>query len=195
MDDPIARGVAAEVRQAINDFRDDRRAEMARARDRLLLAVLLTSFTIFAGLAIATIVGIPRDSLKAITAFSVVGSLTGVANAMRVQSGVSRAVDDYGLFEARLLYTLIVSGIAAVGGVLLVGAAPSITASLSGTGTAAPPDLAEIFNAASPTKLVIAIGFGLVPEAFFSGVRKQVDSLRRDLESTTSAGSSPPSPS
>jgi hypothetical protein len=175
---------------ALNEFRDDRRAEITRARDRLLLNVLLTATTIFVALVVAMLAGIPRETLIAITAFSIVGSLVGLANAMRLQSGIGRATDDYGLFEARLLYTLLVSGIAALGGVLLVGVSPALASVLTASApTTSIPTLAQLFDIANPAKLLVAIGFGLVPEAFFAGVRRQVDSLRRDLESTTAAGS------
>jgi len=190
MDDATARSVAAQVRMALNEFRDDRRAEITRARDRLLLNVLLTATTIFVALVVAMLAGIPRETLIAITAFSIVGSLVGLANAMRLQSGIGRATDDYGLFEARLLYTLLVSGIAALGGVLLVGVSPALASVLTASApTTSIPTLAQLFDIANPAKLLVAIAFGLVPEAFFAGVRRQVDSLRRDLESTTAAGS------
>ena len=190
MDDRTARNVAAQVRLAINEFRDDRRAEIMRARDRLLLNVLLTATTIWVALVIATLAGVPRETLKAVATFSVIGALIGLANAMRVQSEIGRATDDYGLFEARLLYTLLVSGIGALGGILLVGVTPALATVLTSTSTPpAMPPLDQIFDASNPGKLLLAIGFGLVPEAFFTGVRKQVDALTKDLESTTAAGS------
>lgn len=125
-----ARVALRQVRRAINDFRDESRARLIRARTRLLATMTLTGFITYVLLAFAVNVressraagGLgPGDPIVAAAAIYLVGAVVGLFNRLYVESGDDAAGEDYGLSRARLLLTPMLSGVAAVGGVLITG--------------------------------------------------------------------------
>jgi hypothetical protein len=119
-----ARAILREVRRAINDFRDDRRAGLVRARNHLTLTVAFTELVAFLLLALAVLVGAPRAAIVAAVAFFLVGAVVGLFNRLGTDAGTDQVVNDYGLARARLLHTPIFSGLAALGGVVVTALLP-----------------------------------------------------------------------
>jgi hypothetical protein len=185
-----ARAILRVVLHAINDFRDSRRAEIVRARNRLLLTIFVTSLLAYGIEVVVLFAGAPPANLLAAILFFFVGATVGLLDRLRREARSSSAVDDYGLFEARLLHTPLLSGLAAVGGVLLINVAPVLTTALSADPTAqlAEINLADIYSLSNIGGIVVAGVFGLTPGAFFDGLQKQADGLRKDLETSTTSG-------
>ena len=69
--------------------------------------------------------------------FYLVGALTGLINRLRIESGRSSAVEDYGLFLSRLIAVPVLSGLTAIGGVYLVSKTPEFLGAIT-TGTPEP---------------------------------------------------------
>jgi hypothetical protein len=190
MSDMTARTILRVVLHAINDFRDSRRAEMIRAKNRLLLTIFVTSLLAYGIEVVVLFAGAPPANLLAAILFFFVGATVGLMDRLRREAKTSSAVDDFGLFEARLLHTPLLSGLAAVGGVLLVNVAPALATALSaspGTGVDA-VSLAKVYDLSNVGGILVAGVFGLTPGVFFDGLQKQTDVLRKDLESTTTSG-------
>jgi hypothetical protein len=74
----LARQTLRYVRRAINDFRDEKRSGLIRARNRLIRSITLTGLVGFSLMAIAILMGAPPKSLIAATAFYLVGAIMGL---------------------------------------------------------------------------------------------------------------------
>jgi hypothetical protein len=125
-----ARIALRQVRRAINNFRDESRSRLVRSRTRLLATMTFTGVITYVLLAFAINIRETRqenvglsasDPIVAAAAFYLVGAVVGLFNRLYVESGDDAAGEDYGLSRARLLLTPMLSGLAAVGGVLITG--------------------------------------------------------------------------
>ena len=186
----VVKEVIREVRHAVNVYRTSHAAALVRARERLLKAILVTGIAADVLLALAILMQVPRSQLATAAVFFLVGGLVGLFNRLRLEGeGGPAMTSDYGLFDARLLGTLLISGLAGVGGVFLISAAPLVNiASGSGTGEVMP--LSEVFSLdENRIGLLVAALFGLTPELIVGALRKQTDTLKRELSSTDAAGS------
>ncbi len=190
MSEMTARSILRVVLQAINEFRDARRAEIVRARNRLLMTIFLTSLLAYGIEVVVLFAGATPANLLAGILFFLVGATVGLLDRLRREAKSSSAVDDFGLFEARLLHTPLLSGLAAVGGVLLVNVAPALATAVSADPSTAVNaiSLGSIYDLSNVGGILVAGVFGLTPGAFFDGLQKQADVLRKDLESTTASG-------
>jgi hypothetical protein len=194
-----AREALREVRFAINDFRDDRQDGLIRARNRLVWTMVAVGVTTYLLLGLAVLKDVGKPYVCAAAVFYLVGAIVGLFNRLRGESQRSSAVEDFGLFQARLITTPLVSGLAAVAGVFLVGQASLLTggaASTAGTaaaGTAAAAagkSLAEIFDlTANQIGLLYAAIFGLTPGALTSTLQRQTERLEKDLQASEPASS------
>ncbi len=114
-----ARALLAAVAHAINEFRDDRWAGLVQARNRLLATRILTGQIAFLLLALAIAIDAHPKHVVAVAAFYLVGAVIGLFNQLRIDAQTESAVHDYGLAAARLSHTPLISGLAAVAGVVL----------------------------------------------------------------------------
>jgi hypothetical protein len=139
-------------------------------------------------------------------AIYLVGAVVGLFNRLHVESGDDAAGEDYGLSKTRLLLTPILSGLAAVGGVLITGMlsgivdvnaitpTPAIAADLGSKAFEIGPDaqitrvglsLHDIFNLRDyPFSLVLAAIFGLTPKTFLRRLHQASEQSKLDLKST-----------
>jgi hypothetical protein len=192
MDEWTARQVLAGVRRAIEEFRDAHREGIVRARNHLLQTTFLSWILVYALLATAIAAGAGRDAILAGLSFFLAGGAVGVADRLRRGAEIDSAIDDFGLFEARLFQAPLLSGLAGLGAVVIVGLAPALAGVVGphgGAVTTVLPSLADIFSLTqNPTGVLIALAAGLAPETFFGGLRAQAKLLRRGLEDTQASG-------
>jgi hypothetical protein len=113
--------------------------------------------------------------------------VVGMFNRLRLEVGPDQGVEtDFGLFDARLLQTLILSGVAAVGGVFLAALAPLASTQAGQAPVAIDPD--QIFDLAkNPLGFLVAAAFGLTPDAIIGRLRQQTDNLKKDLSKSEPA--------
>ena len=91
------------------------------------------------------------------------------------------AVEDYGLFNARLILTPMLSGLAAIGGVLIVGLLPAVEPDGNGAGVV----LADIFHVTrNQYGIIVAAVFGLTPRLLLDRLRQQTEQYKADLKSS-----------
>ena len=178
-----AREVVSQFRRAINEFRDARWAELVRSRNHLLETTTITGLIMYALLWFALVTGVQRDTLVAATAYYLIGAAVGLFNHLHINAGPDLApVDDYGLASARLLVTLLLSGLAAVGGVIVIAI---LTLTQTGSiGTEQNPiDLVGFLNLAKhPLNIVVAATFGLTPGVLVSRLKHQAEQYKSDLQ-------------
>ena len=190
IEDAAARAVIREVRHAVNDYRDSRRGGLIRARNRLLRLILVTGIAADILLGLVILEGVQTSLLATASAFFLIGGVVGLFNRLRIEGESTFATSaDYGLFDARLLHTILISGLAGVGGVFLMSAAPTAAAILSNDpAQASPPDLASVFNpSVNRIGILVAAVFGLTPDLVIGKLRQQTDSLKHDLSTSEAA--------
>jgi hypothetical protein len=179
----------AAVRLAINEFRDSRWDGLARARNRLNYTSLITAWTAFLVLVIAVALDAPREAIGAGIVFFLVGALVGLFAQLWADARTDEAVEDFGLSAARLRQTVIVSGLAALGGVLITAMVVDATALQRGD---TPPSLSEVFTvSANPAPLIIAAVFGLSPQLLIERLTANADRYRADLTQTGTSDTEP----
>jgi hypothetical protein len=184
----MAREMLCQVRRAINEFRDEQRRGLVRAGNQLLSTIMLTQLVGLALLAFAVLVHAPVTNLIAAITFYLVGATVGLFNRLYLDANIETAIEDYGLARVRLWHTPLISGLAALGGVLII---PMLSV-LVNSGTAqglSPvlPHLGNIFNLDDrPFGLVLAAIFGLSPTVLISRLQQEAEKYKADLKSTES---------
>ena len=188
MDVVMAREMLRQVRRAINEFRDDQRRGLVRARNRLIHTITLTQLVSFALVAFAVLVHVPSWNLITAIAFYLVGATVGLFNRLYLDANTETAIEDYGLSTVRLLHTPLISGLAALGGVLIIPMLSVLVNSNSGQGLSqAVPLLGNIFNLNDrPFGIVIAAIFGFSPAVLISRLQQEAEKYKADLKSTES---------
>jgi hypothetical protein len=197
-DEFAARDVLREVRRAINEFRDERRTGIVRARNRLLRTVTLTGLVTFLLVALATLTGAKTHHLIAGATFFLVGAIVGLFNQLYLDARTEAATEDYGLATVRLLHTPLISGLAALGAVLIIPAL-SVVVNSSNPGEArhalAVPGLTEIFDlGVRPFGLVLAAIFGMSPVVLISRLQQEAERYKAELKSSEASSQRPAVP-
>ncbi|MDX6477212.1 MAG: hypothetical protein QOH95_2723, partial [Gaiellaceae bacterium] len=121
--------------------------------------------------------GVSKTEIVAVSAFYLVGGLVGLVKQLHSAStGEGAAQDDYGLGVVRLIQTPLFSGLAAVGGVVLIKLTQG-----QGVGFS----LRKTFNVGeNPYALVAAGFFGLTPALLLAGLQQRIDQYKSDLSSS-----------
>jgi len=196
-----ARAVLRDVRRIINDFRDEKWDALIRARNRLVWTGAVTAISGFVLLTLAILVQVPDSTIIAAIGFYLVGATVGLFNQLRLDTHNRGGQEDFGFAKARVFHMPVLSGLAAVGGVIVVAALYTVGTQgigLTGTpladdatGTTA-PSLAQIFDLSkNGFGLLFAAVFGLTPDLLVDRLQQVADRYRTDLQSTT-AQSGPP---
>jgi len=193
-----ARAVVEKVRNAINDFRDKRRAGLVRARNLLMWTMIITELFALALLALAVINRAPQSAIIAAIVFYLVGAVVGLFNRLGQQVSAGTMVEDYSLAGIRLVLTPTLSGLAAVGGVVLTGMLAMsglVTLTQPSGGAAAPlnlPALADIFDLNKfRIGLPLAALFGSTPALLSRRLQSLTDQYKDDLKSTDPSSAAP----
>jgi hypothetical protein len=118
--EPISRIVILTIHRSLNTYRGSRWAEFGRARWQLMLTTTVAGMVGFLVLALTLIRGVQQDQLVAGWTYFLVGAAAGLFLRLRLASEESQVSDDYGLEAARVYQTPLLSGMAAVIGVVLM---------------------------------------------------------------------------
>jgi hypothetical protein len=164
-----ARTIIREVRYTLHQFRDDRWEKLIRVRNHLVRLTMLTGIALYILLEFAILGGADVQMIKSATIFYLVGAIVGLFSRLYEQARSDTSVDDFNLAAARLLASQLYSGIAAIGGVVIVQKA--ILAS---------PNVFDL----NVTNVLIAAVFGLTPSLFTSAIQKEAEQYKTDLTST-----------
>jgi hypothetical protein len=183
-----ARAVLREVRHAVNGYFEDKSESIVRARNRLWRAILLTATTTFLLVGLAVLMNVQKEQLLAASVFFLVAAIVGTFNRLRLQAKADSAVEDFNLFEARLVHTPLISGLAGVAGVFLIAVAPAATSqSLTDV------HLSGIFDLdRNLLGIVVAAAFGLAPDRIIGSLHDQTERLKSQLKAGQAAVDSAP---
>jgi hypothetical protein len=183
------------VRRTVNDYRGERWSGLIRARNHLAAAAAVTGLTVYSLLWLAILMGSAADTIGLATAYYLIGATVGLLNRFYSEAGQtdSVAVDDYGLSLSRLIVTPLLSGVAAIGGVLVIAMlALTQTGSIGASGVQPPISLVSFLDlSAHPFNIVIAATFGLTPGLLVDRLRSQADSYRNEIEKTNRSSNLP----
>jgi hypothetical protein len=184
-----ALGVLSEVRYEINHFRDNVWEGIVHARNRLAETSVVLGIAAYALLGLAVFANTPNRMIVWVVTYFLVGAIVGLFARAQGEWSANTAVDDFGLSTARLIHTPWLSGLAAVGGVLVTSILDSqLLNEASGAST-----LADVFKE-RPSLLIIAAIFGLTPDLIIRRLTQQVDRYKEDLQSTQSSQSTDDAP-
>jgi hypothetical protein len=196
-----ARMVLSNIRRTINSIRDESRAGLLQTRNYLIWTGMVTLFVTYALLALAILMGASESTIVAALTFFLVGGLVGLFSQLRSTSSetVRSGEDDFGLALARLIYVPVLSGLAGIGGVLVMtmlypslGVPLDVSTSAAGVST---PQLAEIFDLSrNGFGLLVAAVFGLTPDLLINRLQGQADQYKSKLAETgvETRGPTPP---
>lgn len=182
-----ARQAVREVHHAVKTFRDDRRDGLVGARYNLIWAMLAVAAPTYLLLALGMLVGVDRIVVVTASTFFLVGAIVGLFQRLDSQTKLDKAVEDFGLYQARLISVPLHSGVAAVAGVALV---TIVTAMAGTTLDNLPTGLADAFDLTkAPIGLLQAAIFGLTPALLTTSLDKRGDKLLDDLTKSAPATS------
>jgi hypothetical protein len=114
-----ARFLLREVRTAVDEFRDSSFEGLVRLRGRTTWTLFAASLTVYISLITAALCGVDSKLLVGAGAFFITGVLVGLLNRMLTEQQLASDIEDYGLSTVRLFQTIVISGIAAVLGVVV----------------------------------------------------------------------------
>jgi hypothetical protein len=169
------------VRRAINTFRDERRLSLIQARNRLLRTVTLTAWVCFTLLVVVLTHTPECSNVAAAILFFLVGALVGLFKQLHLDAHAETATEDYGLTTARLVCTPCFSGLAALGGMLLM---PLVVAA-SAPGSSAGVEWAKVFTLTNQASVVFAALFGFAPHKLLTRLHQATEKYKTDLRSKT----------
>ncbi len=165
-----ARTIIREVRFALHQFRDDRWEKLGRVRNHLMRMTILTGVTLYALLEFAILADVEVKTLKAATFFYLIGAIVGLFSRLYDQAKTDTSIDDFRLAAVRLIAAPLYSGLAAIGGVVIVQRAILTNV--------------NVFDLNVANFLIAAV-FGLTPSLFTNAIQKEADQYKTDLKSTS----------
>ena len=167
------------IRRMINDFRDDSRAGLVRARNQLLGTTGITAMTAYGLLWVALLGRAPATAVTAAISYYLVGAIVGLFTRLYAEANTETGVDDFGLSMTRLLAAPLLSGLAGVLGIVLLGMAAATQYQQQTSALADAFDLAR-----TPLNLVTAGVFGLTPGLLIDHLTQKTDQYKQDLKSS-----------
>jgi hypothetical protein len=180
----LGRALLRDVRQSISEFRDGERASLVRARNQLVWTGVFTSVAGYVLMVLAMLRGVRPELVSTGFVYYVVGATVGLFNQLRTDSTPRGSEEDFGFRRARLFYTPVLSGLAAVGGVMVIALLYD-TVDFGAVETA-DRTLGDIYDVQKfQLGLVIAAVFGLTPDLLVNHLQRKADEYRSGLASTT----------
>ncbi len=179
-----ARATLREVRRTLNEYRDNLWEGLIRTRNRLMMIVAITSFLAYILLSIPIVDDADPSNVVAATTFFLVGAIVGLFNRLHLETQINNAVNDYGLSMARVIATPVLSGLAAVGSVLVI---TLLTGAIQNS-LKLPNDIdIKSIYIINPWHIVLAAIFGLAPSLLISMLQQKAESYKSDIMSSKSS--------
>lgn len=179
-----ARTTLRQVRHVINDYRDSLWEGLIRTRNRLMTTMLVTGMLAYILLSVTIMSGVKQLFVIYAAIYFLVGALVGLFGRLAREVDGTNEVSDYGLSTARIVSTPVLSGLAAVIGVLVFSLAFSALQNHTGF-----PTLEEIYTLNSGMLLVAAV-FGLTPNLLIGMLQQKADSYKAKLLNSKPSSSS-----
>ena len=177
-----ARAALREVRRTLNEYRDNLWEGLIRTRNRLMMIVVITGFLAYILLSLSIVLNVGPKYVVAGATFFLVGAIVGLFNRLHLETQSNTAVNDYGLSMARVIATPLLSGLAAVGSVLVI----TLLTGAMETSAAQKillEDLPSIYSI-SPWHIILAAIFGVAPNLLIGMLQQKAESYKSDIKSS-----------
>ncbi len=164
-----ARANIRKVKAALHRFTSERWDGLIRARNQLVATAFLTAFITYVLVLIAILANVPsRNTLNAMV-FYFLGAIVGLFGRLLDERNADTAVEDYGLSMTRILIIPLISGLAALVGVLFVTTSPAT----------------DLIYQMSIQNLVFAALLGLAPNILVGMLQSQSEAIKGQIKSTS----------
>jgi hypothetical protein len=188
-----ARTVLRVARLTLNEYRDELWAGIVRARNKLLKTHFIAALGTYLLLVLLVLDKVDSKVVFAASVFFLFGGLVGFVGRLRDEASTDKGIEDFGLATARLITAPLLSGLAAIFGVMLVGLAHLKIGDLAlGPAPASGssfPLLTQIFSLGkNPAGFVAAALFGLTPALLINYLQSQTSKLNQALKSSEASG-------
>jgi hypothetical protein len=162
-----ARANIRKVKSALHKFTNERWDGLVRTRNQLMVTAFLTAFFTYILVVIAILANVPSMNTLDAMVFYFLGAIVGLFGRLFDERNADTVLDDYGLSMARIIVTPLISGLAALVGVLFV-----TTSSTIGT----------IYKI-SLQNLVFAAVLGFAPNILISMLRSKSEDIKSQIKS------------
>src|SRR6266852_5334205 len=158
------------VKAALHKFTNERWDGLVRARNQLMVTAFLTTFFTYILVIIAILANVPRmtNTIDAMV-FYFLGAIVGLFGRLFDERNADTVIDDYGLSMARIIVTPLISGLAALVGVLFVTTSSTI----------------DTIYKISLQNLVFASVLGFAPNILISILRSKSEAIKGQIKSTS----------
>lgn len=176
-----AREALRQVKHALNAYQDSLWAALVRARNHLSASIVVTGLVTHLLLCMVILLGHPliyQQAIVTAAAYYITGAVAGLFGRFYNEANSNSAPDDYGLFLSRLIATPLLSGLAAIGGVL-------ITAPLHPVDKGGLPALSTIFSGTPMMDYLLAAAvFGFAPNLIMASFQQKTQKYATDLQNS-----------
>jgi hypothetical protein len=189
----VARTTLRIVRLTLNAYRDELWAGLVRARNKLLKTQFVAGLGTYVLLLLLVLNQVNRQVVVAASVFFLFGGLVGFVGRLRDEAAAEKGVEDFGLSTARLLTAPLLSGLAAIFGVLLVGLAHVKIGDFALGPSPLPgssfPMLIDLFDLRkNPAGFMAAALFGLTPALLIRYLQSQTTKLNQAIKASEPSG-------
>ncbi len=186
-----ARNALRDARQTLNDFRASQWDGLVCLRNQMFGTSLFTAFLTYTLLCTAIISGVEISALKAALFFYLVGATVGLFSRLYTERQSDSAIDDYGLAIARVTVTPILSGLAAIAGVLVVSYLSLNLFNTPGTPTnVSVPSLVTVYDLVKNQQgIIVAAIFGFAPNLFINVLQQKANDATTKLKNSAAPSS------
>ncbi len=182
-----ARNALRDARQTLNEFRSGLWEGLITLRNQLVGTALITALLTYILVFVAIGADIDVGSMKAALIFYLVGSIVGLFSRLYTESQTSSAIDDYGLTLARVMVTPLVSGLAAIAGVLVIAILSMNILNAPGSGVnTGLPQLGTVYDIVQNRQgIIVAALFGLTPNRLINILQQKADDTKTRLKNSS----------
>src|SRR5260221_3262508 len=156
------------VKAALHKFTNERWDGLVRARNQLMVTAFLTAFFTYILVIIAILAHVPAMNTLDAMVFYFLGAIVGLFGRLFDERNADTVIDDYGLSMARIIVTPLISGLAALVGVLFVTSSSIDT----------------IYKI-SLQNLVFASVLGFAPNLLISMLRSKSEDIKGQIKSAS----------
>ena len=181
----IAREAIQQVKHSLYLYQDGLRHTLVRSRNHIYTAITLTGFVTYFLTCMVILWNATQFAIGTATVYYMIGAITGLFVRFYKEATVKDAPsDDYGLFLSRFFATPLLSGLAALGGVLIAATLPTLSGQKA-------PELNTIFNNTVTLEYFFAAAiFGYAPNLIIGSLQQRAQKFSTDLQNSKGEGSS-----
>jgi hypothetical protein len=159
------------VKSALHKFTNERWDGLVRARSQLMVTAFLTTFFTYILAIIAILANVPRMNTIDAMVFYFLGAIVGLFGRLFDERNADTVMDDYGLSMARIIVTPLISGLAALVGVLFVTTSSTL----------------DTIYTITIQNLVLAAILGFSPNIVINNLRSKSEAIKGQINSASPA--------